>query len=259
MQKDFNSIKPYTYWIKNKLTGIKYFGVRSGNIAKKLTPNQDFGKVYFTSGSLKKDFKNNKHNYIIKLIRTFDTVQDASDFEKKINKKNALKKRYANKASWPLVVMTDEIKKRISKKLKGKSISSKTRNKISKKRKGMQFSEQHRKNLSKSHLGKLLGLKRSDEFKKKISETKKSKGFKHSASSREKMSQSRRGSKHSEETRKKIAAYWTKERKENLIKRVKKRIVSLETRKKMSESRKGKKHTEESKKKMSEIKKSKKI
>ena len=24
--KDFNSVKPYVYWIKNNITGIKYFG-----------------------------------------------------------------------------------------------------------------------------------------------------------------------------------------------------------------------------------------
>ncbi len=26
--KDFDRVKPYVYWIKNKITGIKYFGVK---------------------------------------------------------------------------------------------------------------------------------------------------------------------------------------------------------------------------------------
>ena len=57
MQKEFNKIKPYVYWIKNNITGIKYFGVRWGNINKNRIPIQDLGKKYFTSGTLRKDFK----------------------------------------------------------------------------------------------------------------------------------------------------------------------------------------------------------
>ena len=60
--KDFNSVKPYVYWIKNNITGIKYFGVRWGNITKNVAPVQDLGKKYFTSGKLKKDFNLDKYN-----------------------------------------------------------------------------------------------------------------------------------------------------------------------------------------------------
>ena len=38
MQKEFNKVKPYVYWIKNNNTGIKYFGVRWANINKNRTP-----------------------------------------------------------------------------------------------------------------------------------------------------------------------------------------------------------------------------
>ena len=38
MQKEFNKIKPYVYWVKNNITGIKYFGVRWANINKNRTP-----------------------------------------------------------------------------------------------------------------------------------------------------------------------------------------------------------------------------
>ena len=57
--KDFNSVKPYVYWIKNNITGIKYISVRWKNVRLKKTPVQDFGKKYFSSELLKKDFKKN--------------------------------------------------------------------------------------------------------------------------------------------------------------------------------------------------------
>jgi len=64
MQKEFNKIKPYVYWMKNNITGIKYFGVRWKNVRLKKTPIQDFGKTYFSSGLLEKDFKKNPNNFI---------------------------------------------------------------------------------------------------------------------------------------------------------------------------------------------------
>ena len=50
--KEFDKVKPYVYWIKNNITGVKYFGVRWANINKNRTPIQDLGKVYFSSGKL---------------------------------------------------------------------------------------------------------------------------------------------------------------------------------------------------------------
>ena len=90
MQKEFNKVKPYVYWIKNNNTGIKYFGVRWGNINKNRTPVQDLGKTYFSSGVLAKDFKKNPDNFRIKLISTFDTKEEARDYEHRQNKKNIL-------------------------------------------------------------------------------------------------------------------------------------------------------------------------
>ena len=57
--RDFDQVKPYVYWIKNKITGIKYFGVRWGNVKKNKKPKDDLGKIYFTSGALKKKRKYN--------------------------------------------------------------------------------------------------------------------------------------------------------------------------------------------------------
>ena len=48
--KKFDEVKPYVYFIKDKKTGLKYFGARYQNFTrKKLTPNQDLGKEYFSS------------------------------------------------------------------------------------------------------------------------------------------------------------------------------------------------------------------
>mgnify|MGYP001464224171 CR=1 FL=1 len=87
MKKEFNKIKPYVYWIKNNITTIKYIGVRWKNVRLKKTPVQDFGKTYFTSGTLEKDFKKNPDNFRIKFISTFDTVEEARDYEVKLTKK----------------------------------------------------------------------------------------------------------------------------------------------------------------------------
>jgi len=48
--KEFNKIKPYTYFIIRKSDNMKYHGVRYGNIKLGLSPKEDFGKRYFGSG-----------------------------------------------------------------------------------------------------------------------------------------------------------------------------------------------------------------
>ena len=54
---DFNSIKPYVYWIKDKNTGQKYTGVRWNNIIK----NGEIINLntYFISNN-----KKNKYSYL---------------------------------------------------------------------------------------------------------------------------------------------------------------------------------------------------
>ena len=126
MKKEFNKIKPYVYWIKNNITTIKYIGVRWKNVRLKKTPVQDFGKTYFTSGTLEKDFKKNPDNFRIKFISTFDTIREAVDFEKKQTKKVYKNKRYANIASYPAIItpighkISEETKRKMSEALKGK-------------------------------------------------------------------------------------------------------------------------------------------
>ena len=126
MKKEFNKIKPYVYWIKNNITGIKYIGVRWKNVRLKKTPVQDFGKTYFSSGLLEKDFKKNPDNFRIKFLSTFDSVKEAVDFENKRTKKVYKNKRYANIASYPAII--NEIPPRL-----GKKHTEQTKLKMSKK------------------------------------------------------------------------------------------------------------------------------
>ena len=161
MKKEFNKIKPYVYWIKNNITTIKYIGVRWKNVRLKKTPVQDFGKTYFTSGTLEKDFKKNPDNFRIKFISTFDTIREAVDFEKKQTKKVYKNKRYANIASYPAIITPI-----------GHKISEETKRKISKSRKGHKASEETKRKMSEALKGKVtwnIGRKHSEEAKRKMS------------------------------------------------------------------------------------------
>lgn len=51
--KYFNEVYPYGYFLMRKSDGMKYVGIRYKNVKLNLTPLQDFGKVYFTSGRQK--------------------------------------------------------------------------------------------------------------------------------------------------------------------------------------------------------------
>ena len=215
MQKEFNKIKPYVYWIKNNITGIKYIGVRWKNVRLKRTPAQDFGKTYFSSGKIKKDFKKNPDNFRIKFISTFDTVEEAIAFEKKRTKKVYKNKRYANVSSYPAIInkihpmkgkkQSDEMRRKLSEANKGKKLNKETRRKISealKKNhpmKGKTQTPEARIKISKAHKGKKL----SELTKRKISLS--TKGKKLSEDTKQKISKTRTGIQLSKETKMKIS------------------------------------------------------
>lgn len=82
--KKFDSVLPYGYFLVRKSDNKKYVGIRYANVKKNLTPTEDFGKVYFTSGRLKKEFKKNPDNFWFKLCYTFDSIEDMFEWERKI-------------------------------------------------------------------------------------------------------------------------------------------------------------------------------
>ena len=119
--KEFNKIKPYTYFIIRKIDGKKYHGVRYAN---KVSPSEDFGKKYFGSSKTNfcKDFKNNPNKFKFRLAWVFEDKVSAINYETKVNRKIFKKDDWENQSAHPAINFTEEIKLKISKKLKGKKI-----------------------------------------------------------------------------------------------------------------------------------------
>lgn len=82
--KKFNELYPYGYFLIRKSDGMKYVGIRYANVKHNLTPEEDFGRVYFTSGTLEKEFKENPDDFWFKVKYTFDTIDELFKWEKKI-------------------------------------------------------------------------------------------------------------------------------------------------------------------------------
>lgn len=222
--KKFDEVKPYTYWIQNISTGIKYVGLRYNNIKKNRSPLDDFGKYYFTSGRLKKEFKQNPANFKTKLLFTYDTVEEAIEDELQLTKKAVNDNRYSNIASYPFIQPTEESVKKMSMAKLGKKLgphSEEHRRKISNSLKGHSVSDEARKKMSKASKGRpgyFKGKNLSEETKQKISASlmgneSPRKGVKLSEETKMKMSKAKKGKPShnkgkpmSEEQKKKISA-----------------------------------------------------
>jgi len=94
--KNFDSVYPYAYFIVRKSDGMKYVGVRYANVNKNLTPSEDFGKTYFTSGTFKKEFKKNPNLFIFRIAYTFDSIEEMWEWEKRITLRVYTKPDWAN-------------------------------------------------------------------------------------------------------------------------------------------------------------------
>ena len=206
--KEFYKVKPYTYFIKRKSDNMKYHGVRWAN---KIAPINDFAAKYFGSSKSNKDFceefKRNKDNFVYRICWTFNSVEEARNYETKVNKKIYKRFDWVNKNAFPAIFLNEESKKKISSSKKGKSFSSekhktaviksnKTRilspefylkcskinkgkkfpkefgEKISNSRKGMKLSKLHKKNIGlgvKGEKNGMFGRTHSPEARKKIS------------------------------------------------------------------------------------------
>lgn len=94
--KNFNQVYAYAYLLVRKSDNKKYVGVRYANVKKNLTPDQDFGRVYFTSGKLSKEFKKNPENFKFRLVHTFDDIEEMFDWEFKVVKRVYKRGNWAN-------------------------------------------------------------------------------------------------------------------------------------------------------------------
>ena len=253
MSKDFNSIKPYVYWIKNIPTGIKYIGLRYKNVKLQLTPNQDLGKQYFSSGKLKEEFKKNPNDFKIKLIATFDTIEEAVNYELTKTKKIYKDKRYANISSFPAVLHTDEVRSKMSKAHIGKKRSIKSRKNMSVAQSNRSI--EHNKKLSNS-----LKLFREKNPLYNVGEANSFYGKKHNEETKKKMSKALKGKPRSKDHSKKISeALKGKPKEKSHVNKVAKALTgkpkSKEHIRKISISKKGKKLSIKARKNMSQAQK----
>lgn len=109
----FDEPLAYTYYIRNKITGQKYNGVRWANIRLGKTPLEDLGVTYFTSGAIAKDFRKNTHNYEYRLCWTFDTIKEARDYERLVNQKTMVKNGWENYHAFPAIQNSEEHYKKL--------------------------------------------------------------------------------------------------------------------------------------------------
>jgi hypothetical protein len=227
--KDFNKIKPYTYFLERKSDGLKYYGVRYANISSNTTPEKDFAKNYFSSGTLKEEFKKNPNNFKWRLCWTFNTINEAKEYEAKINKRIYKRNDWANNNAYPHINLVGKQNgmygvHRFGKDnpMYGKKHSEETKQKIREKSigrftkkwfidkygkiNGLKIFDEHYKKISKA----TKGLKRSEETKKKISENNVCywKGKTMPLEIREKMSKKRKGVLKSKETKQKMREAW---------------------------------------------------
>lgn len=180
--KKFDEIYPYTYIIIDNKTNNMYYGVRWGNIKRKTSPIKDIGVVYFTSSKyVENDFRENTSNYTIKIHFTFDTKEEAIEYESKILSKILGKNNWINKTDNHAILNTDEEIKKIS----------------------ARMNNYRKENPLTGENHPMFGKKHSNETKKIISTKAKDRyknGFKHplegighTDSARKKMSNARKG------------------------------------------------------------------
>lgn len=114
----------YVYRITNKVENKHYYGKRTSNIQ----PNDDLGKIYFSSSTdlqFIKDQKLKPHNYRYKIIKIFTNSKDATFYEIFLHEKFnvGLNEKFYNKCKQTSVKfdtngikfsMSDEGKKKIS-------------------------------------------------------------------------------------------------------------------------------------------------
>lgn len=112
--RKFNEIYPYTYYIRRKSDGLQYHGVRIHNIKLKLSPTEDFGIKYFSSGKFKKEFKLTPQNFEWKIKWTFDDKNEAILHEQKINKKIYKKNLWLNACANYIPVESSKISRKKS-------------------------------------------------------------------------------------------------------------------------------------------------
>lgn len=175
-------MKPYTYLIKHKPTGLAYYGVRYKNVREKTPINEDLWTRYFTSSAIVKELieEYGKESFEFEIRRTFETSDEATFWETKVLRRCKVVNRqdvWLNRHAGRHVVSTPESRKKISEYHKGKPKSEEHKKALSKSQKGIAKktdiyqSGEYRDNMSKIMSGEgnaMYGKTHNDETRKKI-------------------------------------------------------------------------------------------
>lgn len=245
-------VHPYTYYLKNIITGQKYHGVRWANVRANKTPVQDFGIRYFTSGKLSKDFRENPELYVFSIRWTFDDVNEACDYETKVNTKLMRKKDWEVWSNSKSII--NKVSPSLGRKVKGTEIAKK----IGEANKGKVRTDAMKQQMSSIMIEKVEANKHYWQTTEHSENT--SLRMKENNPSKNGLSKEHK-TKIGEAQRGKPKPPFSEEHKKNLSKSNKgktpwnkgKRGVykcSEETRMKMSEAKKGRTHSEETRAKM---------
>ena len=137
--KKFDEIYPYVYQITEIKTGMKYFGVRWINVRDKVIPKKDIGIKYFTSSKnlkFKNSFKKKPKDFLVEIIYTFDTPEEAITYEHKFNKKIIKRDDYYNQQAYPAIINSREMIDYLTELKKNRKLSYSHKKNISKSLKG---------------------------------------------------------------------------------------------------------------------------
>jgi len=165
-------MKHYVYRITNIRLNKHYYGVRT---SKNKTPEEDIGIYYFSSSTDKdfiKDQKENPQDYKYKVIKKFNTREEAIELEIKLhNKFNVgINESFYNKTKQTSVGFDRSGIPTIFTKKHKENLSAAGKNRI--------FTKKHKENLSVAKLNKyngennpMYGKHHSEETKEKIRKT----------------------------------------------------------------------------------------
>ena len=157
--KEINKVKPYTYLVKHKSTGKKYYGSRCQNFTKfNRTPAQDFWNHYTTSSENINNIieTEGKEAFEYEIRRTFETVEEMASWENRVLTRSRVLERqdiWLNGNIAGYKVTTEAGRKRISATHKDKPKT-----------------QEHKEKLRESNIGKNKGRVQTEEHRRKNSE-----------------------------------------------------------------------------------------
>ena len=176
-------MKPYTYLVKHKPTGLVYYGFRSANA---VDPEQDLWNKYYTSSPGVKQLieQDGIEAFDVQIRKTFNTQEQAVAWETKVLRRMRVLEsdRWINQNIAGYVIPTAESNAKISAYHKGKPKT-----------------EDHKRKLSESQKGISRTYNQTPEYRNKMSEIMQGEGNpmfnkKHTLETKRKISEAKQGS-----------------------------------------------------------------